>query len=200
MNKYPIYKASVKPDDELSGMFAVSLVEFPAVEKDFVCFSEQEKKMNFKVENEEQRIVSGLIMCADTPIYRIDEYGNPFYIVFDRETIKTMAMKFMKAGFNNNVDLNHDFNYIAGVDLLELYIKDTARGISPIGFEDVNDGSLFGSYHVTDDEIWNEIKEGTYKGFSIEINCGIVPDMTEEERDFAEIEELITKIKEKISK
>lgn len=196
----PVYKAKINPNGWADAMYAVSLVEFPAVEKDFQIFSNQKKQLKFAVENEEKRIVKGLLMSCDTPIYRISDYGEEYYIMFDAETIKIMARKFLREGFNNNVDLEHSFEYIPGVELLEIFIKDTARGINPTGFEDVNDGSLFGSFYVSSEDVWQEIKKGTYKGFSIEVSCDIEPVITREEQEISEIEDLIMKINDKIKK
>lgn len=199
MKKLPVYKAVVNDDDE-SAMFAVSLVDFPAVEKDFLAFSKDVKTLNFSIENEEKHLVTGLVMSCDTPIYRIANNGMEYYIVFDAETIKNMTRKFLKSGFNNNVDLNHDFNYIEGVELLELYIKDTERGIDPKGFEDVKNGSLFGTYFISDEKVWEEIKAGTYKGFSIEISCGIEKLENNNEKRTNNVMSKINKLKAVLSK
>lgn len=196
-NNIPVYKAKINPNGWEDAMYAVSLVEFPAVEKDFQIFSNQ-KHLKFAIENEEKRIVKGLLMSCDSLIYRISDFGEEYYITFDAETIKVMARKFLKNGFNNNVDLEHSFEYIPGVELLEIFIKDTAHGVSPTGFEDVKDGSLFGSFYVSSEDVWQEIKKGTYKGFSIEVCCDIEPVRNEEEAAVAEIEDLIMRINEKI--
>lgn len=75
MNKnIPIYQAII--EDELTGMFTISLVDKPAVESNFLCFKKDHKIVNFRVENEEKRLISGVIMRADFPIYRINEYGE----------------------------------------------------------------------------------------------------------------------------
>ena len=59
-------------------------------------------------------------------------------------------------------------SYVSGVNLIQLFIKDSEKGIVPQGFETIEDGSLFATYHVENDAIWNEIKNGTFKGFSLE--------------------------------
>ena len=166
MNKLPIYRAIVGDDVE-TGMITISLVDEPAVEVDFLYFNEDKKPLSFAVENEEQRKVLGVVMTADSPIYRMDENGFEYYIVYDRQTIEKMAEKYIRQNKANNVDLNHSFELEDGIYLNEFFIKDTAKGINPTGFESVNDGSLFAIFHVENDEVWNAIKEGTYKGFSL---------------------------------
>ena len=167
INELPIYRAEIT--EELDRLTAVSLVEFPAVETDFLCFNKEQPKLNFQIENEEKRLVVGCLMRCDFPIYRIAPSGYEYFILFDKETIIKMAEKALKEGFINNINLNHDENkFVDGVVLREIFIKDIEKGISPKGFEDITDGSLFATYHIENDEVWQEIKNGTFKGYSLE--------------------------------
>lgn len=161
----PIYKAALTENPEETGMYLISLVDDPAVEANFMAFS-KEKYLSFKVENEEKRIVTGLVMAADRPILRQDEDGL-YYIMYDKDTINAMAERFLAMGLANNVDTQHNFEVEKDVFLREMYIKDTERGISPKGFEDVEDGSLFATYHILNDEVWEKVKSGEFKGFSL---------------------------------
>ena len=166
MNKLPIYRAVVNDNDE-SGMLTISLVDAPAVEVDFLYFDEDKKPLNFSVENEEERKVLGVVMTADTPIYRRDASGMEYYIVYDKQTIEKMTEKYLKQNRQNNVDLSHSFELEEGIYLNEIFIKNTGKGIAPTGFEEVKDGSLFAIFHIENDEVWSAIKEGTFKGFSL---------------------------------
>lgn len=166
MNKLPIYRAVVNDDDE-SGMLTISLVDAPAVEVDFLYFDEDKKPLAFSVENEEERKVLGVVMTADTPIYRRDANGMEYYIVYDKQTIEKMTEKYLKQNRQNNVDLSHSFELEEGIYLNEIFIKNTGKGIAPTGFEEVNDGSLFAIFHIENDKVWSAIKEGTFKGFSL---------------------------------
>ena len=168
MNKnLPIYKAII--EDETSGMYTISLVSEPAVESNFLYFNAQKKPLKFKVENEEKRVVTGVIMRCNHPIYRIGISGFEYYITFDKATIEKMAEKWLKEGLQGNVNLQHNPDaYVDGVLLKEVYFKDIERGINPIGFEDIEDGSLFGTYHIVNDDVWNSIKTGEFTGFSLE--------------------------------
>ena len=200
--KLPIYKASVSSED--SAMFAISLVDFPATESDFLFFDEDKKLIKFSVENEEKRIVRGLVMGCNQPIYR--RYGDyEYYIVFDKETIRQMSEKYFKFGFQNNVDTNHDENYVDGVNLVQMFIKDSEDCISPKGFEDYEDGSLFAEFHIENDEIWTEIKNGTYKGFSLAGVFDLIPEefkkeKTQDETDYEECLKLVEKINKKLKR
>ena len=163
----PVYKAQI--DGEDTGMYTVSLVDFPAVESNFQYFDKDVKPMTFAVEDEEQRIVTGVVMRCDFPIYRRDENGYEYYIIYDKPTIEVMAEKWLAEGFANSVNLMHDADrYVDGVYLKEVYFKDADRGIAPKGFDDITDGSMFASYKVMNDEVWESIKSGEFKGFSLE--------------------------------
>ena len=163
-----VYKAILTDNPEETGMFLISLVDDPAVKANFMAFSNEEDKkyLAFRVENEEKRIVTGLVMAADRPILRQDANGL-YYIMYDKDTINAMAERFLAMGLANNVDTQHSLEVEKDVFLREMYIKDEERGISPKGFEDVEDGSLFATYHILNDEVWEKVKEGEFKGFSL---------------------------------
>lgn len=153
-----------------SGVNYIALVDSPAIESNWQAFSKQKKKpLKFKIENEEKRIISGYLMKADLPIYRIDEHGE-YYVVFKKNTIIEIVKKFMRNGFTRNTNLDHSPHQLAdNVWLIESIIIDKDRGTqAPKGFEDAPDGSWFGSMYVGNNAIWEEIKAGTFKGFSVE--------------------------------
>lgn len=163
LQKLPIYKATIK--DETDGVFCLSFVDFPATEVDWQMFSKQE--VNFSIENEEKRLVRGVFMTANHLIYRVDETGYEYYITFGEDTLRKIAERFLANGYNKNVDTNHNAQLEEGIYLQEIFFKDVEKGVNPIGFENVEDKSLFCQYRVENDEIWNAIKEGKFKGFSM---------------------------------
>jgi hypothetical protein len=121
----------------------------------------------FSIENPDQRIVSGPLMIADLPIYRRDEEGE-YYVVFSAEEIKKIVQRFFKKGYQAKVNIEHG-KPVDGVFMFESYIIDRERGINPpTGFEDIANGSWFGSFKVENEMIWKQVKEGTFKGFSVE--------------------------------
>ena len=163
----PVFEALIDSID--TGIYKISLVDLPAVESDFVAFDKQNKVMKYSIENEEQRMVTGVIMRANFNIYRYDEEFGEYYIKYSPETIKLMAEKMMIDNTFNNINLQHiDGTDVEGVNLVEIFIKDTSKGINPAGFEDIEDGSLFATYKINIDSIWEQIKLGTFKGFSLE--------------------------------
>ena len=164
----PIYQLDISDDLESeSEVNFVALVDKPAIERNFLKF--KEARNNFAIQNEDRRIVSGALMLADTPIYRNDQQGE-YYVIFTKETIEKIAQKFFKKGYQSNVNLMHNENMaLEGVTLYESFIVESDRGISALkGFEDAPQGSWFGSFIVDNDEVWNKIKSGEFKGFSVE--------------------------------
>jgi hypothetical protein len=163
----PVYKLIINPDDE-TGVEFVSLVTNPAIERDFQYFNKQTSPIRFSIQNEEKRIISGAAMIADLPIYRYDEIRGEYYVVFDKETIFEIAKKWARGDKYDAVNIHHD-KAVKGLSLFESFIVDRERGIMPPkGYEEVADGSWFLSYIVNDDEIWARVKEGEFKGFSVE--------------------------------
>lgn len=150
--------------DEACGMLRISLVDLPAVESDFQKFG---KLVRVVMESEEKRLILGVVMRADFPIYRVDSRGE-YYTKFSAETIRAMAQKYLEENRQNRVNLMHGGEEVRGVSMVQLFIKDSTRGIAPAGFEDIEDGSLFAEFKVEDEGIWNWIKEGILRGFSLE--------------------------------
>jgi hypothetical protein len=121
------------------------------------------------VANEEKRVVTGPLMIPEIPIYRRDE-GGEFYVVFGRDTIYQIAQKFMKELRNDKVNQMHQPDQkVEGVYMFESFIINSERGINtPKGFEHLPDGTWFGSYKIDNDEVWQQVKDGTFNGFSVE--------------------------------
>lgn len=178
----PIYSAILIDDD--CGMERISLVDSPAVESDFVALAEQKKPVMLRVEDEEKRLIRGVVMRADFPIYRYCEKMGEYYLVFSPETIRKMAEKYLAENRQNLVNQMHKQDSdVEGVQMVQYFIKDVAAGVSPVGFEEIEDGSLFAEFHVINDEVWAEIKTGNFKGFSLEGVFSFVPQKTEEKNN-----------------
>ena len=137
------------------------LRELGELEEDFST------KLSFAVQDEEQKIVSGPLMIADLPIYRRDEEGE-YYVMFTKDQIKKIVQRFFKKGYQAKVNIEHG-KPAEGVYMFESYIIDRERGVNPPkGFEDVANGSWFGSFKVENEGLWQKVKDGTFKGFSVE--------------------------------
>lgn len=166
-DKLPIFDALIELEDE--GIYNISLVDCPAVESNFLAFQKDKTYQSYSIADEEQHMVFGVLMRCEYLIYRRDESFGEYYIKYSKETIKKMAEKLMADGKQNNVNIMHLPNSnVDGVQMVEIFIKDSEKGISPKGFEDISDGSLFCTFKVHNEDVWNAIKDGTFKGYSLE--------------------------------
>ena len=167
MTKLPVYEALISSEDD--GIVTISLVDEPAVESDFVCFAKDAGKQLFALSDTSEHLITGCLMKADTPIYRNDN-GYEYYIVFSKETIKTMAQKMLADGTFKNIDTQHNGELLpqGALTLMEVFIKDSNKGMSTT-FVDVPDGSLMTTFRINDERIWQECANGDFlNGFSLE--------------------------------
>ena len=167
MTKLPVYEALISSEDD--GIITISLVDDPAVESDFVCFAKDAGKQLFALKDSAEHLITGCLMKADTLIYR-NENGYEYYIVFSKKVIQTMARKMLSDGTFKNIDTQHNGELLpqGALTLMELYIKDSNKGIDP-NFVDVPDGSLMITFRIDDESIWSECLNGDYlNGFSLE--------------------------------
>lgn len=178
-NGLPVFEARINEGDD-SGVYCVSLVTNPATEIGFVYFAENKQLQKFAVADKSEHMVSGIIMVANTPIFRIDGEGKGFYIVYSKDTLKYMAEKMVLAGVGSSVNIQHeDGSNVDGVNLAELYIIDREKGIDPEYFSDAPDGSLVGTYKVRNDDVWEMIENGDVLSFSLEGLFDIQPTFEE---------------------
>lgn len=191
-NGLPLYRVVLS--NEQDGVLRVSLVDAPAVDSDFEVFQKEEAKRPalYAVQDEEKRLVRGVILRADYPIFRRDKAGDAgYYVTFGADVIREAAERYLAEGRSNEVNLQHvGGSDVDDVNMVQFFIKESAAGVDPEGFDDIADGSLFGEYHVTNDDVWEEIKAGTFKGFSVEILYTLIPagdTMAAEDPEEAEI-------------
>jgi hypothetical protein len=123
----------------------------------------------YSVQSEEKRIVTGPAMLADLPIYRYDDIRGEYYVTFDADTIWKIAKKFVRNDAYKAVNTDHANPVKEGVHMIESYFIDRKRGVMPpTGYEDAKDGSWFLTYLIDNEEIWAKVKDGEWKGFSVE--------------------------------
>lgn len=128
----------------------------------------ERERMAFAIESEERRIITGPAMIAEKPILRKAEDGSTYYVKFSAETIRKAVKLWALQNKYNAVNAEHA-NPVGGMHLLESFIVDKERGINaPQAWSDAAEGSWFLSYYVEDDAVWQDIKAGKFRGFSIE--------------------------------
>ena len=153
-------------EEETTGIEAVSIVENPAIESDFIALKNQEIK--FKKIDEEKKILMGAALIPNKPIFRKDAEKD-YYVFFSTETVRKASQLFFQNGNQNNAALEHKME-INNLTVVESWIVDDPQmdksklyGLTP------PEGTWMISMKVNNDEVWNEyVKSGKVKGFSIE--------------------------------
>ena len=193
--KLPIYDLIINQDENNDAEVSfVALVDSPAIKKEFLSFNEQEK-LTFAIQSESEHIITGPLMIPQQLIYRNSEQFGEHYVKFSVETIKQIAIKFSKKGYQKNVNLMHEADMqVEGLTMFESFISDSKRGIKPMeAFKDLPDGTWFGSFYVENPKVWDMIKQGNVKGFSVEgmfdYEAPEVP--SEDEKQLAELREIL---------
>lgn len=160
----------VNENDE-TGIDFNSFVDVPAHMKGMIYFSKDAVRYAF---NDEKRIVTGVMIAANQPIYRWSQELGDHYVIFKAETIDLIRRKFFKNGYNNNLNVMHDPKQVQkGVTLIDSYIISDSDPKLPkvpeaLSAMNLQDGSWIASYHIENDELWNQVKEGKFGGFSVE--------------------------------
>jgi hypothetical protein len=164
MKKLQDYEMIIK-DENVDGVFAISLVDKPAIQEDFIYLSSHE--IELKVTNEEKREVVGIALVPDKKIYRnID--GEEFNIYFTSQTIEKTNELFMKNLNLNKITSQHERD-VEGVSVIESWIvEDSKQDKSNIYKLNAPVGSWIVKMKVYNDSEWVRVKNGEYKGFSIE--------------------------------
>ena len=176
-------------DQEISGIEAISIVENPAIEEDFVALKNQQEIKLAEVDKE-KRILLGALLIPNKPIYRRNG-EDEYYIYFSKDTVLKASQLYLQKGNQNNSTLEHQHS-IQGLSLVESWIiEDEVHDKSRKYNMELPVGTWMGAVKVNNEDIWNEyVKTGKVKGFSIE---GYFADKMERPKeqinDFAEIEE-----------
>lgn len=186
-NNLPLYIMDL--GDENTGVEIISLVDFPAIERDFIKFS-KDTEIKFKV-NDDKHIVTGPALIPERPIYRRNADGFEYYVKFSADAIRRIAEKFFADHNTTNVNVEHEFD-VDGCVYFESYFMDKERGIVPAEFADLPDGTWILSAKINNPAVWALVKDGTLRGFSIE---GVLSVEEAKEKELDSLEDLINYLK-----
>ena len=163
------------------GIDATALVENPAIQRNWMAFKEH-KDFNFKTHDNDKRILAGALMVADFPMYR-NMNGKEFFVKFSSETIEQLADRMVLNNKLTAFNFEHDSKKeLADMHIQQFFIINTELGVNtPIGFEELPNGSLFAFVKVNNEQVWNDyVKTGIVKGFSIEGNFATKEEFSEQ--------------------
>ena len=178
-------------DREKWGVHAISLVETPAVEENFVALSSHEIKM--KEIDSEKRIILGAVLIPEQKVLRKDNEGNPYYICFSKETIEQASQDYLIYSRQAETTKDHKKGKVEDVVVVETWLSGENDKTKDFGL-DYPVGTWVVAMKVNNDEIWQDyVKTGKVKGFSIE---GYFTDKQELSSQKSEDDIIVEKLKE----
>jgi len=153
-------------EQEHSGVEAISIVESPAIEEDFIALKSKELKL--AEVSKDKKLLMGALLVPNKPIYR-KTAEEEYYIYFSKDTISKASQLYLKSGNQNNSTLEHQ-HQLSGLTLVESWIVESeTQDKSRLYNMNVPIGTWMGTVKVNNDEVWNEyVKTNRVKGFSIE--------------------------------
>tara|TARA_R110000772_G_scaffold24371_1_gene64409 strand:+ start:301 stop:879 length:579 start_codon:yes stop_codon:yes gene_type:complete len=176
-------------DENDIGIEAISVVENPAIEEDFIALNSN--IIELKEVDKEKRLLLGALLIPNKPIYRRSG-DDEYYVYFSKETVLKASQMYLMKGNQNKATLEHKHEII-GLTLVESWIvEDEVHDKSRKYGMNVPVGTWMGAVKVNNDEVWNDfVKTGKVKGFSIE---GYFADKVETSKE-KEAQELLSKLK-----
>lgn len=190
INELPLIELFIDEEESDNGIQAISLVESPAIEENFVALSKH--KVEFKAIDEDKRIIIGLALVPDKPIYR--RKGDYEYnITFSKETVRKGAEMYLKSLRNNNTTLEHQ-QLTSGVSIIESWIvEDTEKDKTALYNLNAKKGAWAVVMKIDNEEVWKDVKEKKYLGLSIEGVFSQSKESMSKDKDLTD-DELIDKI------
>jgi hypothetical protein len=176
--------------DKLSGIDAVSVVQSPAIEENFIALNKHE--IELKEVDAEKKILMGAALIPDKQIFRRNG-KDEYYIFFSKDTVRQASELFLMNSNQNNATYEHE-QKLKGLSVVESWIIEDEKHDKSVkyGFS-LPVGTWMISMKVNNDDVWKDVKDGKVKGFSIE---GYFADKLEMSLQEQEEQELIEKIKE----
>lgn len=164
-------KFEIDPEDKGTGVKAISLVDEPAIESNFIAFSKEKPQyVELKLEGYKQ-VVAGLALIPDKDIIRLS--GEEKYIAFfTRDSIERIRDKFHKEQMTSNVNVDHSQDDFINAYLIESFIIDSPERLADVtakGIKDAVLGAWFVAYKIEDEKVFKEVLDGKLRGFSVEI-------------------------------
>jgi len=190
MKELDLIELFIDEEESDNGIQAISLVESPAIEENFVALSKH--KVEFKAVDEDKRIIIGLALVPDKPIYR--RKGDYEYnITFSKETVRKGAEMYLKSLRNNNTTLEHQ-QLTSGVSIIESWIvEDTEKDKTALYNLNAKKGAWAVVMKIDNEDVWKDVKEKKYLGLSIEGVFSQSKENMSNDRDLTD-DELIDKI------
>jgi hypothetical protein len=163
----PLFSVYIDEDSDELGVDKISLVKKPAIESDFIYMSEvSDEYKQINLSDDDKRIISGAVLIPNKEIIRKDEDGDIYYIKYSSEQIEKIVQKFFKDKDQYSINKDHKTD-LTDIWIYESWIVGENDKVKDLGL-DVPVGTWMVSMKVENEETWEGIKSGKWKGFSIE--------------------------------
>ena len=163
-----IVELVIADESEELAIDAISLVNSPAIEQDFVFFGKEKNNLTFAKVDEEKRMLVSPALIPNKHIFRYDpNTDSEYYVFFRPETIRKASELYLKHNNHHKATYQHE-DRVSGVLTIESWIKEGEQDKSKLYGFDLPDGTWFVKMKIENDEMWNKIKDGELKGLSIE--------------------------------
>lgn len=181
--------------DQSTGVKAISIVDQPALESDFVTLS---KKVEYiKLAGPYKQILAGLALIPDKDIPRVSPKGEKYLAYFTKEGIERIRNKFHKELMNNRVNVDHSQADYIDAYMVESFLIDSDQRLEDVKSKGVKDpvmGSWFVAYKIEDEQVFNKALAGELRGFSVEIFIKSMFEEVAEDDRFKSIDEKLDRI------
>jgi len=190
MKNTKIVELVIADDSQELAIDAISLVNSPAIEQNFVFFGKEKNNLTFAKVDEEKRMLVSPALIPNKQIFRYDpNTDSEYYVFFSKETVRKSAELYLKHNNHHKATYEHQ-DRVSGVLTVESWIKEGDSDKSKLYGFDLPNGTWFVKMKIENDELWQKIKAGELKGLSIE---GYFTDKMEKMSEKAPTDEEILK-------
>ena len=168
MKETKIVELVIADDSQELAIDAISLVNSPAIEQDFVFFGKEKNNLTFAKVDEEKRMLVSPALIPNKQIFRYDpNTDSEYYVYFSPETVRKASELYLKHNNHHKATYEHK-DRVSGVLTVESWIKEGDSDKSKMYGYDLPNGTWFVKMKIENEDLWNKIKEGELKGLSIE--------------------------------
>ena len=168
MKETKIVELIIDENSEELAIDAISLVHSPAIESEFVFFGKEKNNLTFAKVDEEKRMLVSPALIPNKQIFRYDpNTDSEYYVYFSPETVRKASELYLKNNNHHKATYEHQ-DRVSGVLTVESWVKEGDSDKSKLYGYDLPNGTWFVKMKITNDELWNKIKDGELKGLSIE--------------------------------
>jgi len=163
-----IVELIIEDDNQELAIDAISLVNSPAIEQDFVYFGKEKNNLTFAKVDEEKRMLVSPALIPNKQIFRYDpNTDSEYYVYFSPETVRKASEMYLKHNNHHKATYEHQ-DRVSGVLTVESWVKEGDQDKSKLYGYDLPNGTWFVKMKITNDDLWSKIKDGSLRGLSIE--------------------------------